>query len=174
VQLATLVPCLLAWLVLAVGRLVRPADAVERSRTRWAALGAFVSVVLGLALFQVPELITGESLVPASWIGLIALPLPIGLAVGILHDHLFDIEVVVNRALVYGGLTLGVLATYVVAASVLGTLVGPEHGYGVSLLATGLAALLALPLRDVLQRAVNRLLYGERDEPWRAERPLRP
>ena len=57
--------------------------------------------------------------------------------IGILRDRLFDIDVVVNRTLVYGGLTLGVIASYVVAAALLGTLVGPEHGYGVSLLATG-------------------------------------
>ena len=38
--------------------------------------------------------------------------------------------------------------------------------------ATGLAALVALPLRDVLQRAVNRLMYGQRDEPLRAMRRL--
>jgi signal transduction histidine kinase len=64
------------------------------------------------------------------------------------------------------------MATYLVAAAAMGTLVGPEHGYGVSLLATGIAALVALPLRDVLQRSVNRLMYGERHEPWRAIRRL--
>lgn len=109
IQLAVVVPCLLVWLALAVAAFLRSADPVARSRTRWAALGATTSVVLGLTLFQVPELLLGRSLVPPSWIGLIALPLPLGLAVGILHDRLFDIEVVLNRTLVYGGLTLGVL-----------------------------------------------------------------
>jgi signal transduction histidine kinase len=42
----------------------------------------------------------------------------------------------------------------------------------VSLMSSGAAALLALPLRDRLQRAVDRLMYGERDEPWRAMRRL--
>ncbi len=172
VQLAVVVPCLLGWLVLAARAYLRPPDPVARSRSRWAALGALTSVVLGLVLFQVPELVTGSSLVPASWIGLIALPLPIGLAVGILRDRLFDIEVVLNRTLVYGSLTLVVIGMYVVTTIGLGTAIGPGHGYVVELVAIGLAALVALPLRDVLQRTVNRMMYGQRDEPLRAMRRL--
>jgi signal transduction histidine kinase len=172
VQLAIVVPCLVTWLALTVYGYARFADRAARDRARWAALGAATSVVLGLVLFQLPELLLGRSIVPESWIGLIALPLPLGLAAGILRDRLFDIDVAVNRTLVYGSLTLVVIASYVVAASVLGSVVGPDQGYGVSLLSTGLAALVALPMRDVLQRSVNRLMYGERDEPWRAMRRL--
>ena len=123
-------------------------------------------------LFQVPELVLGRSLVPASWIGLIALPLPIGLAVGIVHDRLFDIEVVVNRTLVYGSLTL-VRPRRVRRDDVrAGHGDRPRPGYVVELVAIGLAALVALPLRDVLQRTVNRMVYGQRDEPLRAVRRL--
>jgi signal transduction histidine kinase len=172
IQLAVVVPCLLIWLGLAARAYLRPPDPLARSRSRWAALGALASVVLGLVLFQVPELVTGSSLVPVSWVGLIALPLPIGLAVGILHDRLFDIEVVVNRTLVYGTLTLVVIGVYVAATVALGTAIGPGHGYVVEVVAIGLAALVALPLRDVLQRTVNRMMYGQRDEPLRAMRRL--
>jgi len=172
VQLAIVVPCLVLWLVLAARGYLRAAGPEARARTRWAALGAATSAVLGLLLFQVPELLTGQALVPASWIGLIALPLPIGLAVGILRDRLFDIEVFVSRAVIYGGLTVGVLATYAVAVTVISSVAGPGQGYGASLLSTGIAALVALPLRDGLQRLVNRLLYGDRDQPWRAMQRL--
>ena len=171
-QLAVVVPCLLVWLILAARGYLRPSDPVARSRSRWAALGALTSVVLGLVLFQVPELVAGTSLVPASWIGLIALPLPVGLAIGILRDRLFDIEVVLNRTLVYGSLTLVVIAVYVLTTIGVGTAVGPGHGYVVELVAIGLAALVALPLRDILQRSVNRMMYGQRDEPLRAMRRL--
>lgn len=167
VQLAIVVPCLALWLALAAHSYLRPSGPEVRAKSRWAATGAGASAVLGLALFQVPELVLGSSLVPASWIGLIALPLPLGLAIGILRDRLFDIDVVVNRTLVYGTLTAGILAAYV-GATMIGSAAGPEHGYGITLLATGVAALVALPMRDVLQRRVNRLMYGQRDEPWRA------
>lgn len=147
-------------------------DPVLRSRIRWATLGAVSSAVLGLVVFQVPELVIGRPLLPASWIGLAALPLPVGIALGILRDRLFDIDVVVRRTLVYGGLSIGVVACYLGAVSLVGAVLGGATSYGASLLATGVAALAALPLRDVLQRAVNRLLYGERDEPVRAIRRL--
>jgi signal transduction histidine kinase len=171
-QLAIVVPCIVLWLLLAARGYLCAAGPEARARSRWAALGAATSAVLGLLLFQVPELLTGQSLVPASWIGLIALPLPLGLAAGILRDRLFDIEVFVSRALVYGGLTLGVLATYAVAVTVISSVAGPGQGYGVSLVSTGIAALVALPLRDGLQRLVSRLLYGDRDQPWRAMQRL--
>jgi signal transduction histidine kinase len=171
-QLAIVVPCVVVALGLMILTYRGAADPDARIRARWAALGAGASILLGLVLFQLPELLLDHPLVPASAIGLVALPLPLGVAAGILRDRLFGIDVVVNRTLVYGGLSLVVVATYVVVAAVLGSIAGPEQGYGVSLVSTGAAALLALPLRDRLQRAVDRLMYGERDEPWRAMRRL--
>ena len=171
-QLAIVVPLLSGALALLAWSFVRTPDPAARIRIRWATLGGIASAAVGLALFWLPELVLRRPLVDHSWIGVAALPFPLGLAAAILRDRLFDIDVVVRRALVYGGLTVGVLASYVVAAAAMGSVAGPEHGYGVSLLATGIAALIALPLRDVLQRSVNRLMYGERDEPWRAIRRL--
>jgi signal transduction histidine kinase len=123
-------------------------------------------------LFMGPTLLVGHPLLPAAAIGLVALPVPVGLGAAILHDRLFEIEATINRTLVYGGMTLGVVLAYVVAVAALTLLAGEDPGYGGSLLATGLAALVALPLRDRLQRSVNRLMYGQRDEPWRAMQRL--
>jgi signal transduction histidine kinase len=153
-------------------RYLRLRDPVRRAKLRLATLGAVVSGVVGLVLFMGPVLLTGRPLVPDAAIGLIALPLPVGIAAGIMRDNLFDIEVVLNRTLVYGGLTLGVVVTYAAAAAATTSLLGADRGYGASLLAAGLAALVALPLRDVLQRGVNRMMYGQRDEPWRVMHTL--
>lgn len=172
IQGAIVVPLAAASLAIFTRSFRRTRDPVLRSRIRWATLGAVSSAVLGLLVFQVPELTLGRPLLPASWIGLAALPLPIGIAMGIVRDRLFDIEVVLGRTLVYGGLSIGVVASYLGVISVVGSLLGSATEYGASLFATGVAALVALPLRDVLQRAVNRMLYGERDEPVRAIRRL--
>jgi signal transduction histidine kinase len=171
-QVAIAVPALIATIALFTRRALRDPEPAARARVRLASLGVLVSATLGLCLFMGPTLVLGRPLLPEAAIGLIALPLPLGFAAAILRDHLFDIDTAINRTLVYGGLTLGVVAIYAVGTSVASSLVGAEHGYGVSLLATGAAALLALPLRDALQRAVNRLMYGQRDEPWRAMRRL--
>jgi two-component system NarL family sensor kinase len=170
-QAAVIVPALSLAVVLLVRSYVRTRDPLARTKIRWITFGAVASAAIGLALFWIPELVIGQTLLPPSWIGLVALALPLGVAAGILRDRLFEIDVVVNRTLVYGGLTLGVVATYVGVTSAI-PCSWQEHGFAVSLLATGIAALAALPLRDLLQRSVNRVMYGQRDKPWQAMRRL--
>ncbi|MEV4622593.1 histidine kinase [Asanoa sp. NPDC049573] len=83
-------------------------------------------------------------------------PIVLGVAawVGIVRYGLFDTRVVVSRTLVYGALTAVVLAVYAGVALAVGRVAGGA-----------IAALAALPLRDVLQRRVNHWVYGLRDEP---------
>ncbi len=50
--------------------------------------------------------------------------------------------------------------------SILGTLLHASGNFLISLLATGLVAVLFQPLRARLQRVINRLMYGERDDPY--------
>ena len=171
-QVAVIVPVTLIALVRFVRTVRSTRDRDERARLRLAWIGFGWGLTIGLVFFMAPELLLGRTLLPESWVGLAALPIPVALGAAILRDRLFDIDVVVRRTFVYGTLTLGVIATYVAVVASIGAAVGPDHGPAVELFATGIAALIALPLRDVLQRAVNRLLYGDRDEPWRAMRRL--
>ena len=172
VQLAIVAPTLLTTVAIVVVRYRRMAEPAARARVRLVTMSVVASAVIGLLLFQLPELVLGTSLVPAAAIGLVALPLPLGFAAAILRDHLFDIDVVIRRTVVYGGMTLGVLAAYVATVYAVTRLGGQQPGFAGSLLATGVAALVALPLRDGLQRVVSRAIYGSRDEPWRAMRRL--
>jgi signal transduction histidine kinase len=166
-QLLVIIPTILVGMLLGV-RGYRVAVPAEKDAVRWAALGGGISMVLSLVLLMGPELLTGRPLVPWTTVGMIALPLPIGIAAGILRYRLFDIDVVVNRALVYGGATAAIVAIYVASVTLLGRVLGLQGGFSASLLATGLAAVAALPIRDALQRVVNRLMYGDRDDPYRA------
>ena len=68
----------------------------------------------------------------------------------------------------YGALTAIIVGVYALVAGGLGTLVQARGTPLVSVLAAGLVAALFAPLRERLQRAVNRLLYGDRDEPYTA------
>lgn len=93
------------------------------------------------------------------------------IAIAILRYHLFDIDVVINRTLVYGSLTLIIVGIYVVVVGYVDELLHERlfHESGrfiFSLLATGLIAVLFQPLRDRLQRVVNRFVYGDRDDPY--------
>ncbi len=129
-------------------------------------------VSLDLVLWVGPELVGHEPILPASVQGVTGLPFPIVIAASILRYRAFDIDVVVRRSLVYGGLTVGVLLVYSATVIGLGSIVGSAGSFATSLVATGLSAVAALPIRDALQRAVTRYLYGDRDEPVRAIRRL--
>src|SRR5262249_39351078 len=100
------------------------------------------------------------------YLGFLMVPLSIGMA--ILRARLWDIDLIINRTLVYGALTASVVGLYVLVVGYLGTLFQTSGNLLVSLIATGVIALLFQPLRNRLQRGVNRLLYGERDDPYAA------
>ena len=70
--------------------------------------------------------------------------------------------------LVYTGLTVVLGGLYVAAVLGLGHLLGQNASLGIALPATALVAVAFQPIRNRLQRSVNRLLYGQRDEPYAA------
>jgi signal transduction histidine kinase len=150
----------------------RLVDPIGRLQIRWVASAIALAAISGLLLWFGPELITGEPLIPRSAVALLGLPFPVAIAIAINNHHLFDLDKVVNRSLVYGGLTIGVLVTYIATVVLVGSMIPGNTPYAVALLGAGAVALAALPLRDRMQRQVNRLMYGDRDEPDRALRHL--
>jgi signal transduction histidine kinase len=91
---------------------------------------------------------------------------PVFTYIAILRYHLYDIDLVINRTLVYGALSACVVGIYVLAVVALGALFQARGNLAVALLATGFVAVLFQPLRMRLQRSVNRMMYGERDDPY--------
>ncbi len=167
VQTLVIIPTIVAGIALTV-RAFRASPPAVRDQVRWAAVGGLVATVSSLVLLLLPQLLTGRPIVPWSAVGLLALPMPLGIAAGILRYRLFDIDVAINRTLVYGGATVSIVVIYAISVSILGTFLRFQGGFSASLLATGLAAVVALPIRDVIQRTVNRVMYGDRDDPYRA------
>ncbi len=147
---------------------------VQRQQTKWVVFGSVVALVgfstviaLGLLLPSIrnPGPLAGMFRDTLIYGFLVLIPLSIGVA--ILRYRLWDIDLFINRTLVYGTLTASVVAIYVLAVGYLGALFQARGSLAVSLIATGVVAVLLTPLRDRLQRAVNHLMYGERDDPYR-------
>jgi signal transduction histidine kinase len=90
------------------------------------------------------------------------------MGVAILRHRLYGLDVYVDRALVLSITTLVLGVLYVGAVVLAGRLLGQDVHLGVALPATALVAIAFHPLRDRLQRSVNRLLHGQRDEPYAA------
>jgi signal transduction histidine kinase len=105
------------------------------------------------------ELIQGTAWATAEFLWAICI------AFSVFRYRLWDIDILLNRALVYGTLTALVVLIYVVCVGVLGALLQSGGNFLISILSTGLVAVLVQPLRERLQRGINRLMYGERDDP---------
>jgi two-component system NarL family sensor kinase len=168
--LATLIAFTAGPIILALRWRRGPAEDRQVLRAFGAVLGFII--VVDLVIWIIPEALGRPPLLPWSISALTGLPFPILIAVSILRHGAFDFDVVIRRSVVYGGLTVAVVAIYVVAAAAIGTVLGSASVFATSLLASGIAALAALPIRDALQRAATRLIYGDRDEPVRAIRRL--
>ena len=139
----------------------RRAKQEERHQIKWV-VGA---LVVNVALLSIDPLIP-----PGFWgnniDGLGALLLALALGIALLRYRLWDIDIIIHRTLVYGILTVCIVSIYVLVVSYLGTLLHMGGNVLISLFATGLVAVLFQPLRWLLQQGVNRLLYGQRDEPY--------
>jgi two-component system NarL family sensor kinase len=136
-----------------------------RRQVRWVLFAGLLSGGAGLLLYILPGAL-GLGAVGPNIVGLIVLPFPIAIAIAILRNNLFDIDTLINRTMVYGALTLGTMAIYVFIVGFLGEFFQARQRSLISFLATGLVAILFQPLRERLQRSVNRLMYGERDNPY--------
>ena len=145
----------------------RRASPDERRLLRGVAAAGLVTIGASLAIWFVPELVLGRPLVPWTVAGLVGIPVPLALAAAILRHRAFDIDVVVRRSVVYGALSLSIALVYAVTVAGFRALLGGSE-FAAQLLATGASALVALPLRDALQRGASRYLFGDRDDPARA------
>lgn len=138
----------------------RSGDAEARQRL---ALPALSAGLLGI-LFLIP---TTEPLIP--WLDAIAVCVVslvlLSIAVAVLRDQVAGAEVVLRRSLTYGLLTGALAAVFAGGVAALSSVVEDR---GADLVATLAVALLALPLRDRLQRVVDRAVYGERADPFAA------
>jgi hypothetical protein len=158
-----------------VHRYRRVSTTVQRQQTKWVVFGLVVAVACFVGTASLEELpVFNRPGVPAALFGFFTsitygfafMIVPVAVGVAVLRHRLWDIDPIVNRVLVYGALTACVAGLYVFAVGYLGALFRVEDNLLVSLAATGLVAVLFAPLRDRLQRGVDRLLYGERDDPY--------
>src|SRR5215204_2306007 len=160
-----------------VHRYRRVSNPVQRQQIKWVVFGISVAlaVFLGivLALSALAPTLTSPGALLAHLIGymfvgyLILLLIPVSIGIAVLRHRLFDVDLVINRTLVYVTLTAIVVLFYVLVVGGLGAVLQVQGSLIVSLIATGLAAVMFQPLREWLQRGVNRLMYGERDDPYK-------
>lgn len=157
-----------------VYRYRRVSNSEERQRTKWVLFGFIIWIgymlVSSIPYYYLTNLAPNASppwWAPISelgwWLSLNIMPVTLGIA--FLRSHLWNINLVINRTLVYGALTLITMSLYILIVGTLGSLLQLVDRSLVAFLTTGLVAVLFQPLRIRLQSWINRLMYGERDDP---------
>jgi len=143
----------------------RRSRGVERQQMKWFLFaGAFMfgsAILSELLTAFAPNAEPIDSVIS----GAAFLTLPVAVGVAVLRYHLYDLDVVVRKTLVYA--LLAVFATLVYLAVVVGA--GAWFGRDNSLLTMIAAVVVAVtfqPVRERLTRVANRVVYGRRATPY--------
>jgi hypothetical protein len=137
----------------------RRAGTVERQQIKWLALAgvvAVVTIVVGIITYDV----LGERVADGAMM-LSVMGLPIAAGIAILRYRLYDIDVVINRTLVYGILTALLAATYLASVLLLQlALESFTEGSGIAVAISTLAtAAVVRPGRARIQAVVDRRFF---------------
>jgi signal transduction histidine kinase len=157
------------------------ADRIQRQQIKWFAVGLcmpLLNFIVDYSTFVVYPYLTGHyplapgmaeviwELVQDSHWYVSSFIFAICIGIAIFRYKLWNIDLIINRALVYGTLTALIIAVYVLIVVSLGALFQSGGNLFIGLIATGIVAVFFQPLHRRLQRAVNRLMFGKRDEPF--------
>src|SRR4029453_17978243 len=103
----------------------------------------------------------------AEYLGIASfLAVPVSVAFGVVKYPLYDIDVVINKAVVYAVLAVFITGVYLTVVVAAGSLTGYPRTPVLSGTAPAFVALAFQPVRRGTQRLANRLVYGERATPY--------
>lgn len=171
---------LLAFVALGIGagaqlaRFRRTTSSVERQQLKWVALGlgtAVVGLIVGAGLVPaIPDDMIANrrrfAMVGMTLTSMVLLLIPLSIALALVRYRLWDVDRLARRAVISGALiasVTGIYAFIVLGASAL--VPGKSHRLW-PLIAAVVVALMLQPVRGRLERSVNRLFYGQRDDPY--------
>ena len=143
----------------------RRSRGIERQQLKWVALSAALVTVgmLGILATQSPQQTNTSK--PAQVFMVFAFAtLPVAIGIAMLRYRLYDVDLIINRAIVYGALTATLGASYVVLVVLFQAILRPVTGGSEISVAASTLATVALiqPLRRRIQDAVDRRFYRAR------------
>ena len=158
-----------------IARFRQLSDAVQRQQTKWVVFSLVAAILTFMLVPLIGLLLPLQdgsrsalfySIFSDTAYFLAFLFVPAGFGIAVLRFRLWDIDFIVNRALVYAVLTICVAGAYILLVGYLGAVFQSGDNLLISLIATGVVAVLFQPARDYVQRSINRLMYGQRDDPF--------
>jgi signal transduction histidine kinase len=136
----------------------------ERLQLKWFAAAAVLVVVTFIPGFLVSFL--GNSVALTVLNNLAFLCLWVAVAIAVLKYRLYDIDLVISKAVLYGSLAVFITAVYAALVVGVGTLAGNQRSPLLAALAAAVVAVAFLPVRQRAGRLANRVVYGRRATPY--------
>jgi signal transduction histidine kinase len=165
--------CMIGCAISLIGRF-RRSDGMRRVQLKWLVAAAAIVALSYVILWAVSIPFVSDPTPPlwvqaVSGIALLSFALiPIAAGIAILKHRLFDIDIVINKALVFGALAAFITAVYVAIVVGIGRIVGSgdRPNLALSITATAIVAVAFQPVRERVQGFANRLVYGQRLTPY--------
>ena len=139
----------------------------ERQQVRIILFAIIILMLFALALFALPQFLFDHKLISDNAFSMMGLIIPFTIIFAIQRNRLWNIEPMINRALVYLSLSAIIMSIYMVVVAVAGEWLRIQTSSVSGLTAAGVVAVTFQPLRGRLQKIVNHVMYGERDDPAR-------
>jgi signal transduction histidine kinase len=134
----------------------------ERLQLKWFAAAALLVVATLIA-----TIVTNSNSVVASVLSNVAFVcLFAAIAIAVLKYRLYDIDIVISKAVQYGSLAVFITAVYAGVVAGVGTLAGNRHTPLLPALAAAVVAVAFQPVRQRAGRLANRVVYGRRATPY--------
>jgi signal transduction histidine kinase len=175
VALSTLGSSILLGAVAVLFMRYQGASTRERKQIRWVLFAGVVVILVGVIpstlgdLGLIPPLASSPAL-QAVFTTAAAVLLPASVVVAVMEPHWIDVDIVIRRSVVYGTLSLAILAVYIAVAASVGVAAGAQLGLSVELavVLTVVIAILFQPARLRLQALADRWVFGARPTNYEA------
>ena len=144
----------------------RRSRGVERQQIKWVAL-ALAFLLASFFLSTIAGAIgLDENLIDTILSGLAFIALPVSVAIAVLQYHLYDLDVVVKKALVAGALALLVIGAYAAVVGLLGVVTSGNDSSGSVFVVALVLGLAFRPVTRFARRIADRIVYGRRATPY--------
>jgi signal transduction histidine kinase len=137
----------------------------ERGRLQWILWGLSIGAIPFLVLFILPQLLFSMYFIREEYATILFLAVPFSFAVSFLKYRLLDIEILINRSIVYAVLSVFLAVTYVAAVLLVATLIGTSVRFEEFLFIGGITVVVGIvlnPLRKRMQHLFDEILFPAR------------
>ncbi len=170
-ELSYLAVCLVAGLAVMGRALRRVRSVTARRQLRWIVWGTSLGAVPFVVGYVVPFVLGLKPAAPLQLTALLLGLVPLAFASAIVRYRLMDVEVIIKRGLAYAAAVAAIAAIYALLLRFAGEVFldgRDEHNTAIALLATLVVVLLANPVKNAIQTALDRVYYRDRYDYRRA------